>query len=74
MSVIWLSRRSRAAWVVLQGHRLQLCVAQGKAQQGQREAIDEEYGGNAGSWEELEKGAKTIGQQANAQGCENRPK
>ena len=42
------------------GHRLQLGVAEGEAQQGDREAVDQQQGGDVRAWEQLEERAKSV--------------
>ena len=47
----------------LAGHRLELGIAEGEAQEREWEAIDEEDGCNVCPWQQLEEGAKAVGQQ-----------
>ena len=58
----------------LAGHRLELGIAEGKAQEREREAIDEKDGCNVCPWQQLEEGPESIGQQEDPNRREHGPK
>lgn len=54
-------------------HGLQLRVAQGEAQQGDGEAVDEEKGGDVAAGQHLKEGGEAVNEEAQADGGEDGP-